>query len=127
MAKYKDFKEYMEDNFLEVIMKRLEPYIISHKDAFEDDDYYSISWVELIDATVCGVTFKDIGDDWLEIRTSVDATVDISGKTKYGPDSDTVCKTYNVFFKGLLDDGLRKMTITDMIRYNKNTYDRDKC
>ena len=106
MRKYKDFKEYMEDNYLDVIMERIEPYVVGHKSFFEDEDFYQIDWVDLTDASVCGVTFKDLGDNWLEIRTSVDATVEITGRTKYGRDSDTVIKTFNVFFKGLLENGL---------------------
>ena len=121
VAKYKNFKEYMEDNYLDVIMQRIEPYIVGHKSIFEDEDFYQIDWVELTDATVCGVTFKDLRENWLEIRTSVDATVDITGRTKYGRDSDSVIKTFNVFFKGLLENGLHHVTVTDIATYDKNT------
>ena len=125
MRKYKDFKEYMEDNYLDVIMERIEPYVVGHKSFFEDEDFYQIDWVELSDASVCGVTFKDLGDNWLEIRTSVDATVDITGRTKYGRDTDSVVKTFNVFFKGLLENGLHHVTVTDVTTYDKSTYNRD--
>ena len=125
MRKYKDFKEYMEDNYLDVIMERIEPYVVGHKSFFEDEDFYQIDWVELSDASVCGVTFKDLGNNWLEIRTSVDATVDITGRTKYGRDTDSVVKTFNVFFKGLLENGLHHVTVTDVTTYDKNTYNRD--
>ncbi len=103
MRKYKDFKEYMEDNYLDEMLKRLESYIVGHKSDFEDDDFYEIRWVYVIGGSVCGVTFKDLGDNWLEIRTSVDVDVEFSGKYSGGFDSDSTTKTYNVFFKALLD------------------------
>ena len=93
MKKYKDFKEYMEDHYLDEIMEAISPVVIRHKDSFEDEDFYEIKWVELSDASICGVTFKDLGNDWLEIRTSVDAVVEINGRTRYGHDSDSVTRT----------------------------------
>ncbi|MDE6748099.1 MAG: hypothetical protein K2K21_03415 [Lachnospiraceae bacterium] len=126
MTKYKDFKEYVEENYLDMIMKRLEPYIISHKDDLEEDDFYNISWVEVIGSSVCGITFKDIGDNWIEIRTSIDVEIEFTGKTRYGHDSDTATKTYNVFLKAILEDGLKKVSVTDVSSYDKNIYEKDK-
>lgn len=126
MIRYKDFKEYMEENYLDMIMKSLEPYIISHKDDLEEDDFYNISWVEVVGGSVCGVTFKDIGDNWLEIRTSIDVDIEFSGKTRYGHDSDSTIKTYNVFLKAILENGLRKVSVTNISEYSKNAYDKDK-
>lgn len=74
-GKYKDFKEYMEDNYFDDIKNRLGSFIVKNKDSFENDDFYKITWIEQdeIEYTVSGVTFKDLGDDWIEIRTTVDA------------------------------------------------------
>ena len=126
MKKYKDFKEYMEDHYLDEIMEAISPVVIRHKDSFEDEDFYEIKWVELSDASICGVTFKDLGNDWLEIRTSVDAVVEINGRTRYGHDSDSVTRTYNVFFKAILKDGLHSVSVTGAEEYNKAIYDKDK-
>ena len=127
MKKYKDFKEYIEENYLDMIMKRLEPYIISHRDDLEDEDFYSIKWVEEINASsVCGVTFKDLGNNWLEIRTSVDVDISFNGKTKYGYDSDSTTRTYNVFLKAILENGLCNVSVTDVAAYDKNVCDRNK-
>lgn len=126
MKKYKDFKEYMEDHYLDEIMDAVKPVVIRNKDSFENDEFYEIKWVELSDVSVSGVTFKDLGSNWLEIRTSIDAVIEISGKTRYGPDSDSANRTYNVFFRGLLENGLRYVTVTGADEYNKAVYDRDK-
>lgn len=87
MKKYKDFKEYMDDNYYDDIARRLGSYIVTHKDSFENDEFYKITWIEQYDITytVCGVTFKDLGNDNIEIRTSIEAQVPFSGYTKYGP------------------------------------------
>lgn len=38
MKKYKDYKEYMEDHYLDEIMEAISPVVIRHKDSFEDED-----------------------------------------------------------------------------------------
>ena len=103
-GKYKDFKEYMEDNYFGDIKNRLGSFIVKNKDAFENDDFYKITWIEQdeIEYTVSGVTFKDLGDDWIEIRTTVDADVHFQGYTRGGADSDYDTKHYNVCNRGNL-------------------------
>lgn len=128
MKKYKDFKEYMDDNYYDDIARRLGSYIVTHKDSFENDKFYKITWIEQYDITytVCGVTFKDLGNDNIEIRTSIEAQVPFSGYTKYGPDSDGDVKYYNVFFMALLDGELQNVQITNISEYRKADYDKDK-
>ena len=73
MKKYKDFKEYMEDHYLDEILEAISLVVIRHKDSFEDEDFYEIEWAELSDAIICGVTFRGLGNDWLEIRRIIGA------------------------------------------------------
>lgn len=126
MQTYRDFKEYMEDNYLDMIMDRLSSYVIRNKDVFENDEIYEVKWVDLSDACVCGVTFKDIGNDWIEIRLSVDGEVEIKARTRYGIESFAETKTYNVFCKAVLNKGLHNLSITEITDYNKNQFDRNK-
>lgn len=125
MKKYRDFKEYMEDHYLDEMMKAINPIVIRNKDSFESDEFYEVKWVELSYASVSGVTFKDMGNNWLEIRTSVDAVIEVSGRTRYGYDTDSATKTYNVFFKGLLENGLHNVSVLRAEEYNKAIYNRD--
>lgn len=126
--KYKDFNEYMEENYYDDIVKWLGAYIICNRDSFENDEFHKITWIDQdeITYTISGTTFKDLGDGYIEIRTSVDADVRFSGYTKYGQDSDSDTRIYNVFFKARLDDGLHDVRITDVSEYNAALYDRDK-
>lgn len=127
-GKYKDFKEYMEDNYFDDIKNRLGSFIVKNKDAFENDDFYNITWIEQdeIEYTVSGVTFKDLGDDWIEIRTTVDADVHFQGYTRGGADSDYDTKHYNVFFKARIDEGLKDVKVTNVTEYSVADYNKDK-
>lgn len=126
MGKYRDFKEYMEDSFYDDIFNSLKPFIVAQRDSFESDEIQRVKWVEIEDIHVCGVTFKDIDGCFLEIRTSVDADIDVDGKARYGYDHFAVTKTYNVFFHALLQNGLQQTKIVKVENYNPNTYERDK-
>lgn len=126
MRTYKDFKEYMEDNYLDIIMDRLGSYVIKGKNMFENDEVYEVKWVKLSDARVCGVTFKDMGNNWIEIRTSIDGEIEIKARTRYGIESFAEIKIYNIYFKAVLEDGLHKVSITEITDYDKNKYDRHR-
>ena len=127
-GKYKDFKEYMEDIYFDDIKKWLGSFIVKNKDAFENDDFYKITWIEQdeIEYTVSGVTFKDLGDDWIEIRTTVDADVHFQGYTRGGADSDYDTRHYNVFFKARIDEGLKDVKVTNVTEYSAAEYNKDK-
>lgn len=94
MAKYKDFKEYMEENFYDEIFNRVKSFSAGRRDSFESDEIYNVKWVELDEIHVSGVTFKELEDGFLEIRTSVDADFDVDGKARYGYDHFSVTKIY---------------------------------
>ena len=126
MGKYKDFKEYMEDVYYDDIFDRVKGYVTGKKDSFESDEIYQVKWVELEDIHVSGVTFKDKGDYVLEIRVSVDADVDVTGKAQYGYDHFAVDKFYNVFFEAILDNGLHDVKLINIEEYNPATYERDR-
>lgn len=71
-------------------------------------------------SSVCGVTFKDLGNNWIEIRTSVDVDISFNGKIKYGYDSDSTTRTYNVFLKAILENGLCNVSVTDVAADRKS-------
>ena len=99
MKKYRDFKEYMYENYYNQIWKALEPVIVCQKGSFESDSLYDIRYVYLSDFNVSGVTFKDLGNDWIEIRTTIDSVVVVSGRTRYGNETDAISRSYNVFLR----------------------------
>lgn len=126
MGKYRDFKAYMENKFYDDMINRLRAYIVAIKDSFESDEIHRVKWVDVDDIHVSGVTFKDLEDGYLEIRTSVDVDVDVEGKCRYGYDHFPVTRVYNVYFKALLENGLQKPAITNVEEYTPSKYDKDK-
>lgn len=126
MKKYMDFKEYIGDNFYNEIYKNLKPFIIRQRDTFENDELWKVSWVDIDDLRVSGVTFKEIQGDDLEIRASVDANIDVQGKTRSGHEQFAVIRTYNVFFQVTLKDGLHNVKIIDIDDYNEAKFERDR-
>lgn len=126
MKKYANFKDFMCDNYYNEIWDALSPYVIRQKSSFESDQIYDINYAELSDLKVSGVTFKDLGNDRLEIRTSIDAVVEVRGKTRYGYETDSANRTYNVFFEALLHDGLHDVSITKVDDYEENRFDKSR-
>lgn len=66
MIKYSDFKKYMEDGYYDEIFNEIKSLVYAHNDSFGNDTVYFVSYAELDDIHVGGVTFKE-QDDGLEI------------------------------------------------------------
>lgn len=126
MKKYKNFKEYMGDMYYNEIFSKIKSLVLAHKNSFENGSVYSVSYVELEDIHVVGVTFKELENELLEIRVSVDAEIGVSGKTKHGYDTKAINRTYNVFFKAKLENGLQQVKITKAEEFNEPKFEKDK-
>ena len=124
MKKYKDFKEYMGDNYLDEIMRAIKPLVIRNKDSFAGQRFNNVTWADLSDVSIDGVTFNDLGNGWLEIRVSAYAEIEISGQTIYDFDSDTISRPYNVFFRAKLENGLNNVSVTKTEEYSKAKFDK---
>lgn len=124
MKKYKDFKSYMGDVYYDEIMNAIKPLIIRNKDDLGGNQFVKVTWAEPADISVDGVTFTDLGNGYLEIRTSVYVDIEIEGQTKYDHDSDTITKPYNVFFKAKLENGLNNVSVIRTTEYNKAKFDK---
>ena len=126
MGKYRDFKQYMQENYYNEIFEAVKGCVCHKKDTFEDDEITYVKWVELTDFHVEGVTFKEISDDELEIRVTADAEVEVEGKAGRDYDSFSRNKLYCVFFSGVLDDSLHDMKLLKAEDYSPNEYERDR-
>lgn len=126
MKKYNNFKEYMEDVYYDEIFNKIKGLVYVHKDSFESDTVYSVSYAELDDIHVSGVTFKERDDGLLEIRVSVDTDISVKGNGRYGYDeTDEHCQ-YNVFFSARLENGLQQVTVIRAKEYNPAKFEKDK-
>lgn len=126
MKKYKDFKAYMGDVYYDEIIKAVTPLVIDSKDELGGNRFHKVTWVEPSGLSVDGVTFKDLGDGWLEIRTSVYVDIEIEGQTRYDHESDTITKPYNIYFKAKLENGLKNVSVIRKDEYCKARFDKQK-
>lgn len=116
----------MEDVYYDKIFNKIKGLVCAHKDSFESDTVYSVSYAEPYDIHVSGVTFKEQDNGLLEIRVSVDADISVKGNTKYGYDEIADNASYNVFFRAKLEDGLQQVTITNAEEYNPAKFEKGK-
>lgn len=126
MKKYNNFKEYMEDVYYDEIFNKIKGLVYVHKDSFESDIVYSVSYAELDDIHVSGVTFKERDDGLLEIRVSVDTDISVKGNGRYGYDETDEHCPYNVFFSARLENGLQQVTVIRAEEYNPAKFEKDK-
>ena len=126
MKKYNNFKEYMEDVYYDEIFNRIKGLVFAHKDSFESDTVYSVSYAEPDNIHVSGVTFKEQDDGFLEIRVSVDADIAVKGKTRYGYEEIADNGSYNIFFSAKLENGLQQVSITNVEEYNPAKFEKDR-
>lgn len=126
MKKYNNFKEYMEDVYYDEIFNKIKGLVYVHKDSFESDTVYSVSYAELDDIHVSGVTFKEQDDGLLEIRVSVDTDISVKGKGRYGYDETDEHCPYNVFFSARLENGLQQVSVITAEEYNPAKFEKDK-
>ena len=126
MKKYKDFKAYMGDVYYDEIIKAVTPLVIDSKDELGGNRFHKVTWAEPSGLSVDGVTFKDLGDGWLEIRTSVYVDIEIEGQTRYDHESDTITKPYNIYFKAKLENGLKNVSVIRKDEYCKARFDKQK-
>lgn len=126
MKTYNNFREYMEDVYYDAIFNKLKNLVYTQKDSFENDVVYSVSYIQLYDIHVSGVTFKEEETELLEIRVSVDADIAVSGRTRNGYDEIAANRTYNVFFSAKLENGLHQVRIIKAEEYNSAKFEKEK-
>lgn len=126
MKTYNNFREYMEDVYYDAIFNKLKNLVYTQKDSFENDVVYSVSYIQLYDIHVSGVTFKEEETELLEIRVSVDADIAVSGRTRNGYDEIAANRTYNVFLSAKLENGLHQVRIIKAEEYNSAKFEKEK-
>ena len=127
MKQYNDFKEYMEEKYYNELYDCVKRYVCRNKDSYEDEKILRVRWADLEEISVSGVSFKEIKNDELEIRVTIDATVDVEGKARYGGyDHFDIYRCCCVFINAILKNGLKDMRIMRVDEYSPNQYDRDR-
>lgn len=126
--KYRDFGEYMQQNYRNEISQSVERFAFSNRDKLDlkSGHIYKVIYLRVGDIRVAGVTFKEAGDGLLEIRVSVDAEVKAIGDTRYGKNPVSTHLWSCVFFHAFLEDGLHDVKVFKVTGYEGNKYERDR-
>ncbi len=124
--KYKDFGEYMQQNYYNEIFQSVEKFAYINKNRlnFENGHIDEVTYHKLESIGVSGVTFKESEEGMLEIRVSIDAEFEIYGNTRYGKDSDSTNLCFCVFFHAFLENGLHDVVAFEVEEYEENKYER---
>ena len=126
MSKYSNFREYLHDVYGQEISELLVEYANEYPDRVGLGAYYDIKDLEIIDLHVTGATFKALGGDRLEIRTTVRADVEFSGcyRGEYDVFPDEI--KANVIINATLHDGLKDFEIVRVKEYDDFIFNKDK-
>ena len=91
MKIYRTFEEYMYDNYYDDIYNKVKGFLCQKKGTSFLAMHLipDVSRFELDDYHVMGVTFKTSGGDALHFRLSINADVNVYGKSRYDYESDT--------------------------------------
>lgn len=125
--KYTSFSSYLEDVYYNQIFDRIKFYIINNKDRMNLSTY-SVpypSYAELSDFHVMGVTFRELDNDQIEFRASIQAEIEISGKRRKDYESDTADCWFTISFSAVLNNGLHQVKLHDISEYTKERFNAE--
>lgn len=127
MKTYRSFEEYIYENYYDPIYNKVKGFLcqkngtaffstnlIPNATSFEFDDYH-----------IAGVTFKTIGGDALHFRLSINADVNVYGKSRYDYESDAKSIWVSVYCESILKNGLHNFKIVRVEEYSKDKFDKE--
>lgn len=125
---YNNFKEFLQSEYYNEIFEKVQHFAILQKDFidFSTYDVPYVSYINLDDIHVVGVTYKSSDTEDMEFRISVEGDFEVSGKGKYSAESDSKTVTFCLFLTGILKDGLHNVRIHRVEEYSESIYDRNK-
>lgn len=125
--KDKSFAAYLEDQYYDLMFKRLKSYIFQNRG--ELNLHTSLvpdpSYTELDDLHVMEVSFKETEDDRILFRAAVQADVIVKGRSRRDYEEDIVYLWFFISFTGILRCGLNMVTITSVGEYSKERFGKE--
>lgn len=125
--KYTSFSSYLEDVYYNQIFDRIKFYIINNRDRMNLSTYSvpDPSYAELSDFHVMSVTFRELDNDQIEFRASIQAEIEISGKRRRDFESDTTDCWFSISFSAVLNNGLHQVKLLDISEYSKERFNAE--
>ena len=124
MQKYKSFEKYLESKYYNEMFKAIKNYMWSHKNSLGLYSYVvlDMSYIELDDIHVRGVSFHKGEGNVLSFKASVEADVILKGLGTRDYEADQQQVWFSVSFTGHLLAGLNMVTITGVDLYSKDKF-----
>ena len=125
MAKsYNSFAAYIEDVYYDDFHSRLKSYIYQNKGRMNLSSYSvpDPSYVKLDDFHVMGVTFHESENDRIDFQVTVQADIEISGRSRRDYDSDMVDRWFSISCSATLRNGLHNFRINGISEYSNERF-----
>lgn len=121
---YRSFAAYIEDVYYDNFHGRLKNYIYQNKDRMNLSSFSvpDPSYAGLDDFHVMGVSFHESDNDRIDFQVTVQADIEISGKSRRDYDSDMVDRWFSVSCSAILRDGIRNFSIRDISEYSSERF-----
>lgn len=127
MKTYRTFEEYMYDNYYDAVYNKVKGFLFQKKGTsfLSTKLIPDVSRFELDDYHVMGATFNTSGDDALHFRLSINADVNVYGRSRYDYESDTKSVWISVYCESILKNGLHHVRIVRVEEYSKDRFDKE--
>lgn len=127
MQKYNSFEKYLEDKYYNEIYKAIKNHMLSHKNSLGTYSHVvlDMSYIELDDIHVMGVSFHQGEGNLLRFNASVQADVILKGLGKRDYEADEQQVWFSVAFTGYLLGGLNMVTIIGVDLYSKDKFNEE--
>lgn len=125
MAKcYSSFAEYIGDVYYDELFRRLRGYIFQNKDRLNLHSFAIAdpSYTNLDDFHVMSITFHESDNDIVTFQVTVQAEIEISGRTRRDYDSDMIDRWFSVSCFATLRDGLHGFQIINISEYSSEKF-----
>ena len=125
MAKsYNSFAAYIEDVYYDDFHSRLKSYIYQNKGRMNLSSYSvpDPSYVKLDDFHVMGITFHESENDRIDFQVTVQADIEISGRSRRDYDSDMVDRWFSISCSATLRNGLHNFRINGISEYSNERF-----
>lgn len=127
MSKYSSFEKYLESEYYNEMHKAIKNYMWSHKNSLGAYSYVvlDMSYIDLDDIHVMGVSFHKGDGNILNFCASVQADVILKGMGKRDYEADEQSVWFSIYFTGHLLAGLNMVTITKVDLYSKDRFNSE--
>lgn len=127
MKTYRSFEEYMYENYYDPIYYKIKGFLCQKKGTsfFSTNLISDASSFEFEDYHIAGVTFKTPGGDALHFRLSINADVNVYGKSRYDYESDAKTVWVSVYCESILKNGMHNFKIVRVEEYSKDKFDKE--